>query len=320
MKYNCVDNVFVCAMFLYMSLNKLRSLCVGICLGVSVSMPLLLFCAKKPVNTGKKHYQNILVYTDTVNVNCENFESIKRSVPAGVFNPHKNSVCVNYFSTTTTCKDIIAYCDLNNGLCYLSLAHEMAHARKAHMTKNVSMYSPLTRGRVAAMNEIMAPAYEIITYLEARNTDVLSIPKAKSFVASAASQIDALGYNRYTVMFYKDSRVADIILECALCHFLDATRHGLYKTTIARNIDGLTLKKYVPNVECDNMLGALFNPESGEWDALWEFKMSFGSVNLWHVASDTQKRRVINSVDSLINEITGKNAIFLKNSKNHQIQ
>jgi len=48
---------------------------------------------------------------------------------------------------------------------------------------------------------------------------------------------------------------------------------------------------------------------------MWQFESKHGPVNIWDAASSEQKKKLINTVDSIVMVLTGQNYIFLQKQK-----
>lgn len=262
-----------------------------------------------------KIYPKLKTRMDTLNITDEHFKKFNCKYAAGKFEARTNTVVIYYFNPQSNDPMIHRYCKNNNNLIPLTMRHETEHARKANLTKNVEKFDSFTRGRIAAMNEIMAPAAEIIEAIDYRHKNHKAFPTRKNMIKNADKQIvnatnDSM---MYTPIDFNQEVVADIVLENALQRFLGETARGIYVGTLRRELNGKKTKNYKQNNQCSDLRAALFLPNSGMWAPLWEFESERGPVNLWVAASQKQRQRILNSVDSTIYKISGKNAYFLKN-------
>lgn len=300
-----------------MKLKKVASWSIGIALAITCTAVPFITRDKQNKQPQKKTEvrPNIRTRIDTINVTDEQFEKFKCKYAAGEFKAHNNTIVIYYFNPQSSNPKIHRYCNNNNNLIPLTIRHETEHARKASLTKNVSKFDSFTRGRIAAMNEIMAPAAEIIEAIDYRHENHRAFPTPKSIIKNADKQIvnttnDSL---RYAPADFNQEHIADIVLENALQRFLSETARGTYIGTIRREMNNRSAKKYTPNNQCTKLQEALFLPNSGMWAPMWEFESKNGPVNLWIAASTKQRQRILNSVDSTISKIAGKNTHFLKN-------
>lgn len=260
-------------------------------------------------NTSAIQYPDITFKTDTVLITDEMIKN-KKTIAAGLFIPSSNSIKLFYLKTNSKKGIIQEYCNKNNTQMRLVLRHELEHARKANMTKNTRFFPAEIRAAIAAQNEIMAPASEIIEAMDYKYETSISFPTTKNFIYKADLQISQIIKKRnlkYPVNF-NIPEIADITINCALERFLSETKRGLYKTTMLRAYNNEDKdKQFTPNSSCNAYHAILFNPTIGMWDPLWTFDSDYGKVNLWRAASTAQKQKVLNAIDSLTKEITGQN-------------
>ncbi len=265
--------------------------------------------AKTPVNTGNfKQFESIKYVFDTLIVTDENFNNNKIEA-AGIFWPYQNKISVRHFKTNSKNKNLVKYCDGQNSLMPLNLRHEQEHARKAHLTKQTLKYTPHTRARIAAINEIVAPCAEIIEAADYPHKHNTQIPAHKLFTKHATEMINKI--NPGAAVDFNNQTVADIVLMCALNEFVKKTKQGLYVATIRREFNKTYEPKYTPNKECDLLNATLFVPDINLWGPLWDFHTARGPVNLWRAASPETKQNFIQTIDKIIEQIPGKNYAFL---------
>lgn len=261
------------------------------------------------ISTSTIQYPDITFKTDTVLITDEMIKS-KKTIAAGLFIPSSNSIKLFYLTTNSKKENIQNYCNNNNTQMRLVLRHELEHARKANMTKNTRFFPAEIRAAIAAQNEIMAPASEIIEAMDYKYETGFSFPTNKYFIQKADQQISSLIKKEHLTypIDFNNQKIADITIECALERFLSETKRGLYKTTMLRAYNNEYLDKpFVPNSSCNSYHAILFNPTIGMWDPLWTFDSKNGKANVWRAASSKQRQKVLNKIDSLTKEITGQN-------------
>ncbi|MDE6477947.1 MAG: hypothetical protein K2L94_01720, partial [Alphaproteobacteria bacterium] len=120
---------------------------------------------KKPAKTGVV-YSDLREVIDTVYVTNENLDTVRFTGAAGQFNCVNNTVHISYYVANSSLPRIQMYVDGCNAMIPMVRRHETEHARKALMTKRLNHLSVNSRAAVAAMNEIMAPASEIIELMD----------------------------------------------------------------------------------------------------------------------------------------------------------
>ena len=272
---------------------------------------------KKPVNTGKIIRPNIKVQYDTVSVTDEMIDNFP-IMSAGIFKPYSGHVHISYFTTDSRRPLTQRFCNQTNDQIRLVRRHEMEHARKANLTKNTVHFSPTVRAAIAAQNEIMAPASEIIEALDYHYETGHPYPTNKSFILYADREITdlAMRENLSWPLDFNNPQIADIVMKYAAFRFFSEINRGLYKKTLSRALQTNTrVAPYITNNTCDELASFMFFPEIGMWAPLWQFKSLRGDVNIWHAASFAQKQQLLNSVDSIINTVAGKNRYFFINMK-----
>ena len=276
---------------------------------------------KMPANTGKLNTNIPLTcQMDTIVVNADNFEQMQHHAAAGVFIPGQNKVVVYYFLAACDDKRINNYCTRNNNQIPLTRRHEMEHARKAALTKITDDYPAHVRGQIAAMNEIMAPAAEIIEAVDHKYRTGCPFPAAKDFIRQADTEITQLADSLKMTwpINFNHPQIADIVIKYALVRFAGEFNRGTYRTTIRREITRPQNINYKPNSECDMLGYFMFWPTCGLWGPMWEFETMAGRANLWDAASESQKRFLLNQVDSFVAAVggnTGQNSMFFTNGK-----
>ena len=258
----------------------------------------------------------LTVKIDTLNLNRENFNTKYPKAIAGVFTPLQNNVSVTYYNTTDNAEYINRICNHQNGMLPLTLRHEMEHARKAHLTKiTPPYYSAQTRARIAAINETMAPAGEIIEAMDYHYTNQKPIPTCKIFVQNACDSIlKAIGEQTPTQPInFNNQKIADIVIENALERFKGEIKTGQYVSTLQREYFNKKPIKYTPHQDCNPMLALCFAPQFDMWAPLWQFETVNGPANPWLAASAKTRKKVLHEIDSIIYKYTGKKPVFFNN-------
>lgn len=262
---------------------------------------------KKPAKAGtEKVYPALKYRVDTTFVTDENFNKLNGRAAAGVFFSNSNTVVIYHFETDSKNPRIQKYCDISNLNMPLTRRHETEHARKAFLTKSRAFFSDCARGRTAAYNEIMAPASEIIEAVDLQYETGAAFPNAKMFTKKAMEKITEIskpGNGQWPVNF-NDTRIADVTLEYSLEYFLGQIAMGTYRTTIRRAMNKKSVKcDYVPNAECDIVGAFTFCPDFNMMGPLFTFKTKGGRADIWNAASPQVRQKVINAVDSVLNDI-----------------
>ena len=269
----------------------------------------------------KKQIKKVYVYkkpelklrVDTLSVSDDNFKKITTQGAAGVFFPGTNTVLVYHFNPVSDSKRIQRYCEYSNNQKTLSARHEMEHARKSDLTHNTEFFSAMGRARVAAINEIMAPASEIIEAVDYHARTGQPYPDAKTFVARADSAISKVwgpfipGYVNYNYQ-----PVSDAVITYALESFLNSVERGYYSHTVRKAYNN----KPAPNKPTNNLMNAfLFNPDRNLWDPIWEFQSESGICNPYKTASWAVRQNLMQKVDSVIYSCTDTDIFtsFLQN-------
>jgi len=254
------------------------------------------------------------VRIDTLNITEENIKQITKNGAAGVFCPGTNTVVVYHFNPASDSSYIINYCEYCNNLRPLYMRHEMEHAKKQELTHNTDRFSPISRAEIAAINEIVAPAAEIIEAVDYHARTGKPFPNAKPFIAQADSVIThAMGTPMPGYINYNYQPVADAVITYATEGFLSAVNRGYYKYTIKKAYDSQpnNISKYT-----NPIFYFTFNPDDNKWDPIWEMESNFGKCNPYRNASWVAKQRLINRVDSVICSVTGTDqfTLFYKKS------
>lgn len=293
-----------------MKFKDLYKLSAFFLLGCSIGGASFVFLYK---NTGKNEdfdikYNIVQIKTDTVFVTDEQVAN-KKIFAAGVFIPNKNTIKISYFVTKSTNPETMIFCKAANRQIPFVKRHELEHARKANLTKNTYFFTPENRARIAAQNEIIAPAAEIIEAIDMKYRTRLYPSGMRQYAKKAYKEIleSAKKQNMSMPIDFNNQEIADITIKNALNAFLASTKRGIYKKTIKKAFQNPPKTfKYQTNNLCNPFQGYYFEPQNQKWEPLWQFESSHGKVNLWKAASDKQKQILLNSIDSLITEITGK--------------
>ncbi len=230
----------------------------------------------------------------------------------GAFFIKSNTIQLSYFVADTNDRRVIDCCNLNNSYHKFTLRHEREHARKAILTRKTENYTPYVRAQIAALNEIMAPAAEIVEGIEYCIENNNNIPQAKKFVIDACQEIIAYKQNTKTftnILFY-DSAVSDIIIKYATKDFLSSVERGIYVNSIVKAYKNKPIK-YTPNKECYKFNRCFFLPQLNMWDPLWEFETKNGPINPWRSASEKTRQETMNTVNKLIYKTLAKHNIIL---------
>ena len=273
----------------------------------------------EPANTGIKiTNKQTTLKIDTVTITNEMLD--KRILAAGVFKSYNGEINISYFEPGDSTSRVKNFCQTNNNQMTLIMRHELEHARKENLTKNTNFFDPLTRGAIAAQNEIIAPAAEIIEALDYRYENDTVYPTNKLFILKADKKITQIAKEQKLdwPIDFNNQQIADVVMACATEHFFKETQKGLYIATIKKEMGKKSLtKSYQTNNLCSFGNAALFNPKFGIWSPLWQFESKRGSVNIWEAASINQKRKNITLIDSLTNKIAGQNPTIFLNLKTH---
>lgn len=262
----------------------------------------------KPKTT-KINIPDLKYKIDTININSAN--NLCRGA-RGTFHVKSNTIRLNHYTTDTDNEHIIKFCNTNNNQIRFTLRHEREHARKAILTKKTENYAPYVRAQIAALNEIMAPAAEIVEGIEYCIENNNNIPQAKKFIIDACQEIIAYKQNTKTfsgILFY-DSAVSDIIIKYATKDFLSSVERGFYVNSIAKAYKNKPID-YTPNKECYKFNRCFFLPQLNMWDPLWEFETKNGPINPWRSASEKTRQETMNTVNKLVCETLAKHKITL---------
>ena len=289
--------------------------------GASLSSCNELNASANTAQPKKKQINKVCIYKkpelklriDTLNVSDDNLKKITTQGAAGVFFPGTNTVLVYHFNPASDSAYIQRYCEHNNNLRALVTRHELEHARKSDLTHNTEFFSAVGRARVAAINEIMAPASEIIEAVDYHARTGKTYPDAKSFIVQADSAIiQAMGPFMPGYVNYNYRPVADAVITYALKSFLNSVERGYYIHTVRKAYNN----RPALNKPTSNLMNTfLFNPDHNLWDPIWEFQSTAGSCNPYKTASWTVRQELMQKVDSVIYSCTDADIFtsFLQN-------
>lgn len=256
-------------------------------------------------------YQDLKFKTDTLHLTDDNFDVVYPHAVAGLFFPKKNEISITYFECDDNSSERIKnVCDRGNSGVRVVMRHEMEHARKAHIVYNTPGLSRWDRARVAAMDEVMAPAAEIIESQEYRLETGERFPQDRQFLWKADSLIMArhnqthFGFGKNVPVNFSDPVIADIVLESAVNKFAQVHNRGFYKKRIQRELAGTMRINYIPNSQTDIDF-SFFLPHYNQWGAMWTYNVSTPwymkhRVDIWNSATAAARMRVINKIDSIV--------------------
>ncbi len=254
--------------------------------------------------------------TEIVKINLENYE-FRGMYASGVFFPQTNTIKINYFMPDCNDSTVIKWCRSANNDKPFVMRHEMEHARKAYLTTNIKDYSPMTRGRISIIKEIVSMSAEIITALDMHATTGQMPKTGRKHIYNADKRVSQYitQNNLSWPVNCNDPQIANIIIECATDAFLNLNKMGAYTTTIRRDVEGNHPQyPYTPNKYCALYNKLAFLPESNMWGPMWDFESDSGPVNLWTAISYKQRQDFLDRIDNAIIEITGiKLNLFEKN-------
>lgn len=259
--------------------------------------------------------------TDTVIVNDENFNNVLRHAAAGLFLPGENKIVMNYFKAGSEQDKIRYFCEANNRVAQLTLRHEKEHARKAHLIQiGRNQASPLTRGEVVIVNEIVAPAAEIIEAIDYHYKTGKAFPVSRQQQRLADEKISALPstMNYVIPVDFSNQAVADIVLECALDHFKSSFNRGFYHSTVARAVKKRQRLCKTINSACTTVEPGIFVPDASLWAPVWSFETLRGPVNLWTSASPEMRKKVMQDIKNMVLSVVQKAGQSILKTKNEK--
>ncbi|MDE6250024.1 MAG: hypothetical protein K2M34_00105 [Alphaproteobacteria bacterium] len=236
---------------------------------------------------------------DTLDITDENYANVTSKGAGGVFFWGTNTVVVYHFKPMSDNLRVVKYCELNNNMRPLFMRHEMEHARKRDIVHNTDRFSPIGRAEVAAMNEIMAPASEIIEAVDYHARTGAPFAYGKAFVTQADSAITSIFGAGYfpTCVNYDYQPIADIVITYALESFKNSVKRGYYTHTIKKAFE----RTPSPTPKFGDMnLFFTFDPDMQKWDPIWEFESRAGKCNPYKHASWSVRQKLLQTVDSIV--------------------
>lgn len=250
---------------------------------------------------------------DTIDVTDANFEDQSARGAGGVYFSGTNTVTVKYFRTNSRRAIIQKYCNINNELFRLNKRHEMEHARKYDYVHNKQGYSPFVRAKIAAMNETMAPASEIIEAMDYHYETGKCYPSKKMFIVHADSAITSImeKYNLSWPVNYRNPMIADVVLKYAYESFSSAVNRGYYKHTMRKAYDSSGENFYTPLKP--PTLSPLYNPAYDMWGPLWTFQTMYGDVDVFNSATFVGRQNLIDSINSIVAKTVDTDKMLILN-------
>jgi len=244
--------------------------------------------------------------SDTITITSENID--KGTMAAGVFLPSENAVHFNYFVPGDTADNrIVAFCELNNDLRSVTLRHETEHARKVLLTQNTEKRNPYVRAKIAAMNEIQAPASEVLQAIEdsvykskpVPNRTILKQAVNKVFDKAAPFSF-GLSYINYT-----NPQIADEFLNYGINKFINDFNNGVYRWTLRKRLDNKKSPKYeTPHNQADPLLLVGYAPEYNKWGPMFTYTTKTGQkIDIWNSATPKMRQKVLERLDSAITSL-----------------
>ena len=245
----------------------------------------------------ESNYQKTVVEVDTFYIDSA---GAKKCVALGYFTPCTNKIVIRYFKPKDNSEKAKKFCEHHNALRDLIYLHEMAHAQKAAIIHSPENKSPYKRAQLAVMNEIMAPAAEIIGAIEYRQKHTTQHPQLGQKTSMADIAITKLNNNMLKGLNpFKRQEIADTIMHYATQKFLCGFKQGIYRNTIqkAPYCEKAYGIKYRDSI---NIIRPNFELDTNIWEAVWQFNTSFGRINIWTEASQESRDRLLETVDSVI--------------------
>ncbi len=262
---------------------------------------------QKAATTIKDNRPEIRIRYDTIYL-TEEYLDTNKSINLGLFLPTDNSVSMKHFVPVDSTKRVMNFAQTHNSQRAAILRHELEHGRKAHLWANTEDRAPFVRGQIACMNEVMAPAGEVIE--SAENEWLTGIPtQGPDMLKKTTSAI--LDENRKTPfglmggVDFTNQKIADIVLKYAIDKYIREFNRGVYKWPVRKKLDANRKHiNYKPNKECNPMDKIMFFPESGDWSQMFAYKTKSGkNINIWKSASEKMRREVRERVDSATNSL-----------------
>lgn len=250
---------------------------------------------------------------DTIDVTDDNFKDLCERGAGGVYFSGSNTVTVKYFRTNSKNALIKRYCKVNNDLFRLNKRHEMEHARKYEYVHNKQPYSPFVSAKIAAMNETMAPASEIIEAMDYRYETGSCYPSKKGFIVHADSAIVSImqKYNMSWPVNYRNPLIADAVIKYSLEGFSSAVNRGYYKHTMKKAYDKSQEGFSLPIAATRTSL--FYNPTLDMWGPLWTFQTTDGDVDVFNSATFVGRQNLIDSINSIVARAVDTDKMMLLN-------
>lgn len=238
---------------------------------------------------------------DTIEVTEANFEDQSERGAGGVYFSSTNTVTVKYFRTNSQKALVKRYCQINNDLFRLNKRHEMEHARKYDYVHNKQGYAPFVRAKIAAMNETMAPASEIIEAMDYHYETGKCYPSKKMFIVQADSAITSImeKYNLSWPVNYRNPMIADAVLKYAVESFSSAVGRGYYEHTMRKAYNHQEEENFYTPVK-QPVLSPFYNPRFDMWGPLWTFQTTYGDVDIFSCATFVGRQNLIDSINSIV--------------------
>ncbi|MCM1294399.1 MAG: hypothetical protein NC311_02460 [Muribaculaceae bacterium] len=237
---------------------------------------------------------------DTIDVTDDNFKDLCERGAGGVYFSGSNTVTVKYFRTNSKNALIKRYCKVNNDLFRLNKRHEMEHARKYEYVHNKKPYSPFVSAKIAAMNETMAPASEIIEAMDYHYETGECYPSKKMFIVHADSAITSImqKYNLSWPVNYCNPMIADAVIKYSLESLTGAVNRGYYTHTMKKAYNSPDESFYTPMALAH--VSSFYNPTLDMWGPLWTFETTLGDVDIFNSASFAGRQNLIDSINSIV--------------------
>lgn len=225
---------------------------------------------------------------------------------AGEFKGH--TVKMTYFAPGDSEKWTSDFCEANNSMYREVWRHEMEHARKALLTRNQDFRHPVVGARIAAMNEIQAPAAEALQAADDQFYHGMQCPNVAR-LKTATKKILAANETSLTAGYaidYTNPAVADAVLDHGVSKFISDFNHGVYRWTMRQKLDGKKTPYYIPHQEVDTHLLIGYSPEQDMWGPMFTYTTRYGKkVDIWKNATPKMRAKVLERVDSAINVVAG---------------
>lgn len=195
----------------------------------------------------------------------------------------------------------------------LCLRHEKEHARKSDLVYKTAGLSPFGRAEVAALDEIVAPASELIEAIDYRTRTGKSLSQ-KEFITRADLAIQQIpGAMVSGRVNFNYQPVADIVITYALENFLESVGRGYYTKSIR-----MAYYRERPRKQQFQTPGNFFtfNPDMNNLAPIWDLESDAGKCNPYQYASQHVRQKLMQAIDSVICSVTDadKIATFHRNA------